>query len=91
MVVRTLLFKLEHVVVDALVVFANIVPIFCLLLDHRDLAFNLGDGPFKIGHKLRVCALHNSLFSAGLVLVNVRKIEAVFFENLSGSTSWERL
>ena len=83
MVVRTLLFKLEHVVVDALVVFANIVPIFRLLLNDRALAFNLGDGPFQICHKLRVCALDHRLFSASLILVNVRKIEPVFFENLS--------
>lgn len=85
MVVRTLLFKLEHVVVDALVVLAYIVPIIGLLLDHRALAFNLGDGPFQIGNKLCICALYNRLFSSGLILVHVRKIEAIFFENLGGS------
>jgi len=81
-VVRTLLFKLEHVVVDALVVFANFVPIFRLLLNDRALAFNLGNGPFQIRHKLCVCALDHRLFRASLILVNVRKIEPVFFENL---------
>lgn len=52
--------------------------------------FDLGNGAFKVGHKLRIGTLDDRLFCTSFVFVHVGEIQAILFKNFGWRTLGQR-